>query len=245
MTRILYILYQWLIAAPILITLTIITALVTIIGCTLGKRDFWGYYPAMLWARCFCALLLIRIEVKGYENIDKNTSYVFVANHQGSFDIFLIYGYLCHNFKWMMKSSLKKIPFVGTACQFAGHIMVDRSSSASIRRTMQHAQKTLQGGMSLVVFPEGTRCEDGRLHPFKRGAFTLAEEFSLPVVPLTIDGAFDLLPKDGVNIHPGRVKLTIHKPITPPEGGKYNMEQLMKESYNSIASALPGEEPIA
>lgn len=99
--------------------------------------------------------------------------------------------------------------------------------------------------MSLVVFPEGTRCEDGRLHPFKRGAFTLAEEFSLPVVPLTIDGAFDLLPKDGVNIHPGRVKLTIHKPITPPEGGKYNMEQLMKESYNSIASALPGEEPIA
>lgn len=245
MIRILYIIYQWLIAFPILIVLTIITALITILGCAIGNRDFWGYYPPMLWARCFCSILLIKARVNGHENIDKNTSYVFVANHQGVFDIFLIYGYLGHNFKWMMKSSLKKIPFVGTACKFAGHIMVERSSRASIKHTMQHAHKTLQGGMSLVVFPEGTRCNDGHLHSFKRGAFMLAEELSLPVVPLTIDGSFSLLPKSGINIHPGRVTLTIHKPITPPEDGKYDMELLMKESYNRIASALPGEEPIA
>ncbi len=239
--RFLYILYQWLIALPILIVLTILIALITIIGCAIGNRDFWGYYPPMIWARCFCAILLIRTEIRGHENIDTKTSYVFVANHQGAFDIFLIYGYLGHNFKWMMKKSLKKIPFVGTACEYAGHIMVDRSSKASIRKTMQHAEKTLQGGMSLVVFPEGTRCKDGHMNPFKRGAFTLAEEFSLPVVPLTIDGAFRLLPRGGFNVHPGKVTLTIHKPIMPPAEGKYNLESLMKESYNSIASALPNE----
>lgn len=239
--RILYFLYQWLIALPILIVVTLLTSIVTIIGCTIGSRNFWGYYPPMLWARCFCAVLLIKTEIKGRENIDKNTSYVFVSNHQGAFDIFIIYGYLKHNFKWMMKIALKKIPVVGTACEFAGHIMVDRSSKAAIRRTMQHAEKTLKGGMSLVVFPEGTRCEDGHLHPFKRGAFTLAEEFSLPVVPLTIDGAFHLLPKGSLNVRPGKVTLTIHKPIMPPAEGKYDMEQLMKESYNRIASALPGE----
>lgn len=242
--RILYLLYQWLIAYPLLIVITLITSLTVIIGSLLGSRDFWGYYPPMIWARCFCLLLFIRTEVRGRDNIDPRTSYVFVANHQGAFDIFLIYGYLEHNFKWMMKRSLFKIPFVGAACKSAGHIMVDRSSPTAIKNTMQHAQKTLQGGMSLVVFPEGTRCKDGRLQRFKRGAFLLAEEFSLPVVPLTIDGAFSLLPKGGINVHPGKVTLTIHKSITPPAEGKYDIEQLMRDSYNSIASALPGEAPI-
>lgn len=243
--RFFYLLYQWLIAFPIIIVITLITSIITIIGATIGNRDFWGYYPPMLWARCICAILLIRTEVKGHENIDPKTSYVFVANHQGAFDIFLIYGYLGHNFKWMMKKSLKKIPFVGTACEFAGHIMVDRSSKASIRETMHKAEKTLRGGMSMVVFPEGSRSKNGRMQQFKRGAFLLAEELSLPVVPLTIDGAYNLLPKDGINIHPGKVTLTIHRPITPPADGKYDLELLMKESYNRIASALPNEEPIA
>lgn len=242
--RFFYLLYQWLIAFPIIIVITLIVSLITIIGAAIGNRDFWGYYPPMLWARFICAILLIRTEVKGHENIDTKTSYVFVANHQGAFDIFLIYGYLGHNFKWMMKKSLKKIPFVGTACEFAGHIMVDRSSKASIRETMHKAEKTLRGGMSMVVFPEGSRSKNGRMQPFKRGAFLLAEELSLPVVPLTIEGAYNLLPKDGINIHPGKVTLTIHRPITPPADGKYDLEQLMKESYNHIASALPNEKPI-
>ncbi len=242
--RILYLLYQWLIAYPLLIIITFVISIIVVIGSIVGNRDFWGYYPPKIWAQCFCKLLLIRTEIRGKENIDDKTSYIFVANHQGAFDIFLIYGYLGHNFKWMMKKALKKIPFVGTACEYAGHIMVDRSSKGAIRRTMRQAEKTLQGGMSLVVFPEGSRCDDGRLHPFKRGAFLLAEEFSLPVVPLTIDGAFFLLPKNSINVHPGKVTLTIHKPITPPEGGKYDLDLLIKESYNNIASALPGEKPI-
>lgn len=240
----LFFLYQWLIAVPILIVLTIITAIVTMIGSAIGNRDIWGYYPPMYWARSFCFLFFIRTEIKGRENIDKRTSYVFVANHQGAFDIFLIYGYLKHNFKWMMKKGLKSIPFVGAACVAAGHIMVDKSTPAKLKQTITQAEQTLKGGMSLVVFPEGTRSGDGRLHSFKRGAFMLAEEFSLPVVPLTIDGAFNLLPKGSLNVHPGKVTLTIHPPITAPTNGKYDIEALMKQSYNSIASALPGEKPL-
>ncbi len=242
--RFLYFIYQWLVAIPILAVITIFIALITIIGCAVGNRDVWGYYPPKIWARCCCALLLIRTEIRGHENIDKKTSYVFVANHQGAFDIFLIYGYLGHNFKWMMKKQLQKIPVVGAACVAAGHIMVDKSARSKLQQTMQQAEQTLKGGMSLVVFPEGTRSHDGRLHNFKRGAFMLAEEFSLPVVPLSIDGAYKLLPKGGLNVHPGKVILTIHPPILPPENGKYDVEQLMKESYNSIASVLPGEKPI-
>ena len=82
-------LYQWIIAAPIILVATIITAVVTIVG-SLFNSNWWGFYPAMLWARLWCALLFVRVEVKGREHVDKSTSYVFVANHQGAFDIFAI-----------------------------------------------------------------------------------------------------------------------------------------------------------
>ncbi len=238
MLRILLFLYQWLIAMPILLILTIITALITLIGCRLGNGNFWGYYPAHIWAKLICIITLVRIEVRGRENINPNTSYVFVANHQGAYDIFLIYGYLNHNFKWMMKKSLRKIPFVGSACAAAGHIFVDKGSAGQLKGTMKQAEATLQGGMSLVVFPEGARTGDGKMHPFKRGAYTLAVEFNLPVVPLTIDGAFKVMHRDTYNITPGKIILTIHPPIYPKEGESHNLDMLMKQSYQAIESAL-------
>ncbi len=238
MLRILRFLYQWLIAMPILLVLTILFALITIIGCQLGNGNYWGYYPARLWAKLVCIITLVRIEVRGRENISPDTSYVFVANHQGAYDIFLIYGYLNHNFKWMMKQSLRKIPFVGRACEVAGHIFVDKRSAGQLKSTMQKAESTLQGGMSLVVFPEGARTHDGKMRPFKRGAYQLAVEFNLPVVPLTIDGAFTVMPRNTYNITPGKIILTIHPPIPPQEDEGHNLEILMKQSYEVIESAL-------
>lgn len=239
MLRILTFLYQWLIAMPILLVLTLLTAIITLIGCRLGKGNVWGYYPAHIWSRLFCIFSLVRIEVRGHENINKNTSYVFVANHQGAYDIFLIYGYLNHNFKWMMKKSLRNIPFVGSACAAAGHIFVDNSTPSGVKETLQQAEATLQGGMSLVVFPEGARTWTGAMRPFKRGAFQLAVEFSLPVVPLTIDGAFAVMPRTTYNFKPGKIILTIHPPIYPDKNEGHDLDRLMKESYQVIESALP------
>ena len=221
MIRIITFLYQWLIAMPILLILTILTALTTLIGCRLGNGNFWGYYR---------------------ENIDKNTSYVFVSNHQGAYDIFLIYGYLNHNFKWMMKKSLRNIPFVGSACAAAGHIFVDNSTPGRLKETLQKAETTLQNGMSLVVFPEGARTWTGAMRPFKRGAYQLAVEFSLPVAPLTIDGAFAVMPRTTYNFKPGKIILTIHPPIYPQENKGHDIEDLMKKSYAVIESALPLKE---
>ena len=85
----------------------------------------------------------------------KGQSYVFVANHQGAFDIFLIYGFLSRNFKWMMKRQLRQMPFVGKACESAHHIFVDKRGASKIRETYDRARQTLQGGMSLVGVPEG------------------------------------------------------------------------------------------
>lgn len=241
MTNILFQLYKFIIAYPLLIVITIIITIATGLGSILFGSKWWGYYPPHFWGKCWCRLLFIKVEVKNREYIDKNTSYVFVANHQGAYDIFTIYGFLGHNFKWMMKKSIEKIPFVGAACKLSEQIMVDRSSAMAMARSIVDARKRLRNGMSLVVFPEGTRTQDGRMNPFKKGAFKLAIDFQLPLVPITIDGAYDILPRTSsiLNIKYGKITLTIHKPITPPTSTKYDIESIMNQTYTTIQSALP------
>lgn len=234
----LYRIYQWLIAAPLFIVATFITALVTSIGSLLFNGHFWGYWPPHYWCKFTCWILFIKVKVKGRENIDKNTSYIFVANHQGAFDIFSIYGFLDHNFKWLMKKSLEKIFMVGPACRRAGHIFVDDSKISAIKNTILQAEDTLKDGMSLVIFPEGSRSWDGKMIPFKRGAFMLASEFNLPVVPLTIDGSFRRMPRYTYNVTPGKIILTIHKPICPGEKG-FQTKVLMAQCREEIESSLP------
>lgn len=234
-----YRIYQFIIAIPLLAVATIIAATITIAGSALGMGRMFGYWPGKIWARVFCALTLVRVTVRGRENIDRGTSYVFVVNHQGAYDIFSIYGYLGHNFRWMMKKSLEKIPFVGYSCRVSGHIYVDNSTPAATRRTMATAERQLSGGMSVVVFPEGARALDGRLHRFRRGAFILATEFGLPVVPITIDGAYDVMPRGASLPRPGHIILTIHKPIPASADGTHDLPALMDKSFRAVESALP------
>lgn len=236
----LYRTYQLLIALPLIAIYTLITSLMVTIGCTLGNGHFWGYYPGKWWAQFIIRILLLPVKVEGRENIVKGQSYVFVANHQGAFDIFLIYGFLSRNFKWMMKRQLRQMPFVGKACESAHHIFVDKRGASKIRETYDRARQTLQGGMSLVVFPEGARSFTGHMGVFKRGAFMLADDIELPVVPLTINGSFDIMPRTRdmkwVVWHP--LRLTIHKPILPVGKGTDNIKYLEQESYKVVMGGL-------
>lgn len=226
--------------APLMLLSTALTAIVTIVGCHLGDGHWWGYQPAHLWGKSMIRLALLPIAVSGRDNLESGQSYVFVANHQGSFDIFIIYGYLCRNFKWMMKMQLAKMPLVGRACRAAHHIFVDRRSASGVRNTYMQARETLSGGMSLVVFPEGKRTWDGRMSDFKKGAFALADELQLPVVPLTINGSFGVMPRsrDMRFLYRRPLSLTIHKPIFPTGKGADNIRRTMDESREAIQSAL-------
>lgn len=240
--RFLYCAYQLVIAAPILIVSTVLIAMSTIIGCTICPHTkIWGYYPEVLWGKIFCHVLLLPIKIERRGKIDKKSSYVFVSNHQGAMDIFLIYALLGHNFKWMLKKSLRKIPFVGAACYKADFIFVDRGSTASVKETIENARHILQDGVSLMIFPEGSRSYDGKLGKFKKGAFALADELQLPVVPITVDGPFDVLPrtkgKGFVEWH--RMRMVIHEPIPPQGQGPKNMIKLSQMSFEAINSALP------
>lgn len=241
MIRIIYEIYKWLIAFPLIFITTILITLGTAIGSRLFGSKFWGYYPPHFWGKLWCWLFFVKVKVNKEAEIDPSTSYVFVANHQGAYDIFSIFGFLNHNFRWMMKKSITKIPLIGMACKYSEQIFVDRSSAMAMARSIIEAKKRLRNGMSIVVFPEGTRTLDGKMSAFKKGAFKLAMDFKLPIVPLTIDGSFNILPRTSiVNIKYGKIILTIHKPIYPSKGAE-DMDSAMKETYNAIQSALPAE----
>ena len=239
----LYRIYQVIVFLPVLVVSTIVTALEVAIGCTIGNGHFWGYYPGRWWAKIILRTLLIPVTVEGREHLEQGQSYVFVANHQGAFDIFLIYGYLGRNFKWMMKRSLRKIPFVGFACAKSHQIFVDKRGPSKIRKTYEDARNILEQGYSVTVFPEGARTFTGHMGKFRRGAFALADELQLPVVPLTINGSFDIMPRTRdfhfVNWHP--LRLTIHQPIYPVGQGAENVEATMRQAYDSVMSALVPE----
>lgn len=240
MLKIAYYIYLVCIALPVLLTATILTALLTSIFSIIFGGRWWGYYPPRLWARLFCLMTFVRVEVKGRENYSPDQSYVFVANHQGAYDIFAIYGYLNHNFKWMMKKSLEKIPLVGFACRRAGHVFVDNSGFDAIKNTMAKAKHELQDGMSLVVFPEGSRTKTGKMGRFKRGAYQLAMDFGLPVVPITINGAFEVMPRTSLIPRPGKIVLTIHKPVPAPTD-ESQIRHTMSQTYDAVYSALEAQ----
>ena len=240
MGTLLYDLYTLCIVLPLFILASILTALITTIGCRLGNGHFWGYYPGKWWSWFTIRLLLLPVKVEGREHLDSKQSYVFVSNHQGAFDIFLIYGFLGRNFKWMMKKAIRKIPLIGLACEQAHHIFVDKSGASKIKKTYDEARETLREGMSVVVFPEGARSFTGHMAHFRRGAFMLADELQLPVCPITINGSFDVMPRTKDWNFPvwNRLRLTIHEPIQPKGKGVEFEKQIMVEAYKAVMSGL-------
>ena len=239
----LYNTYQLLIALPLIVIETVIICSCIIVGAALGFGHFWANYPPRLWARIILWLLFIPVKVEGRNRLDPKESYVFVANHQGAFDIFLIYGHLNRNFKWMMKYQLRKIPFVGFACAKTHQIFVDKRGPKKIKATYDLARETLQDGTSVTVFPEGSRSYTGHMGVFKKGAFMLADELQLPVVPLTINGSFNIMPRtrDMKFARWHRLTLTIHDPIYPVGKGPDNVEATKNQAYDSVMSSLTPE----
>lgn len=209
----LYIIYQYLIAFPLIIVVTLFTAIFTIL-CFPWKNGKAPRAVQVFWSRSVLWFLLIPIKVTGQENVDPKQSYVFVANHQSFLDVFAVYGWLPNNFKWLMKKEIRKVPFVGTACAVAGHIFVDRSNPRAALQSMDHIKKELVDGISTVIFPEGTRTKTGEMGRFKQGAFKIAMDMGLPVVPLSLGGFFKAMPSGQIFANPrSRVSLHIGKPI--------------------------------
>jgi 1-acyl-sn-glycerol-3-phosphate acyltransferase len=240
MIRVVYTLYIWLFFIPVFLILTILTALITMGGCMLGGERFFSYYPGMIWSRLTCYLALCPVKVRGGEHIGRKQSYVFVSNHQGAFDIFLIYGFLGVPIKWVMKAGLRKLPFVGVACRAAGFIFVDHSTPKAAARSVKEAEQALKKGASVIVFPEGSRTYTGKMAPFKKGAFQMAADLHLPVIPITLNGPYKILPIGSCSPKRHRMEMIIHPPVATEgvEAGHKGLLQLAGHTHQIIASAL-------
>jgi len=211
--KVLLFFYEYFICVSILFVMTVFTALFTVVTIPWKNSEF-VHKEQQLWSRLFFWLFFMNVEVEGAENIDRKQSYVFVGNHESAFDAWMVYGWLPNVFKWIMKAELRKVPFIGFGCAAAGHIFIDRTHVKAAKQSLEDAKKALTDGVSVVIFPEGTRSKDGTIGEFKRGAFQVAFELELPVVPITLNGTRNVMPRGAWMVNPAqKVKLTIGKPV--------------------------------
>jgi len=234
--------YKFLVVAPVVAISTLVFAtLALVLRLFLDSRTA-SHLAAVPWARFIAWLTPMRVRVEGHENLGPGKSYVLVCNHQSQYDIFVLYGWLGVDFKWVMKGELRKVPGLGAACDRLGHIFIDRSNHRAAVATLEAAQERIVDGTSVIFFPEGTRSRDGKLKLFKKGAFRMALDLGLPILPLTVTGTRDVLPAGTIDLMPGSARLVFHPPVDTDGCGVEDVQRLIAETREAIASALPEEE---
>jgi 1-acyl-sn-glycerol-3-phosphate acyltransferase len=235
----LYQVYAWLLFIPLGLLLTLIAGWLTMLVAIIWSPEIAGRHIAANWGRLLCWLTPVQVTVEGGESLDRTKTYVVVCNHQSEYDIFVVYGWLKLDLKWVLKMELRKMPGLGIGCEKAGHIFVDRRNPEQARKAVNDALEKVGNGVGVLFFAEGTRSRDGKLMPFKKGAFRVATSQNLPVLPVTILGTREVQKPKSMMIFPGKVRMVIHPAIELGGEGANEIRELMLKTRAAIASALP------
>ncbi|OHW63216.1 1-acyl-sn-glycerol-3-phosphate acyltransferase [Andreesenia angusta] len=197
------------------------------------KRDEMVAEVVPNWARKLIELSGSEVEVVGEENLPKDETVLFVSNHQGNFDIPLLLGYIDKPKAFMAKKEMEKMPMVSTWMKYMQCVFMDRDNPRESLKAIKQGSEKLKEGYSMVIFPEGTRSEDGQLKDFKQGAFKLATKSKVPIVPVTISGSNRIMEKGSIKINPAKVKLVIAEPVYMTE--EYEKDtKLLSEKIKSV-----------
>ncbi len=173
-----------------------------------------SYFFVKLWASQLLGAARIKVVVKGLEKLNRTANYVFVANHCSVFDIPALFVALPFQIGFLAKKELYNIIFFGKVLRTIGCVMIDRSNARKARLSITRAVEQLKTGkISLALFPEGTRSEDGNIAPFKSASFALVNEAKITMVPVYIAGSFHILKKNSLMIRPGTIRCEIADPI--------------------------------
>jgi 1-acyl-sn-glycerol-3-phosphate acyltransferase len=198
------------------------------------KNDHTFHALARGWARTSLRICGVKVHVQGLEKVAMNRSYVYVSNHASMFDIPAIIAAIPDQIRIVFKKELHWIPIFGWGLKYGSYISIDRSRGPAAMKSLEDAVKKIRTGASVLLFAEGTRTLDGQLQPFKRGAFNIAVKAGVPVVPLTVNGSFKLLPKRSIVVHPGKVGLVLESPIEITGSGKGAELNLMDKVSSAI-----------
>ncbi|MBU2547175.1 MAG: 1-acyl-sn-glycerol-3-phosphate acyltransferase [Proteobacteria bacterium] len=201
-------------AALVLAVVTPLCGTAAIIGSLFDKTGNGPHRAARLWARALLRASMVRVHVVGAENLEPGGTYVFAANHSSAYDILALLAHLPVQFRWLAKEELFRIPFFGRAMRAVGYIPINRSNPREGVKSLERAAERIRAGVSVIIFPEGTRTRDGVIQDFKRGGFTLATRSERPIVPVSISGAHRVLATKTLALHPGPIRIVIDRPIS-------------------------------
>ena len=208
--------YHWwrtvLFLIPAITLYTIVLGTMSLASSLFERRGYFAHWCARTWSRLILLTTGVRVSVEGLERLTPGQTYVFVANHQSHYDTPILFSSLPYQLRVIAKASLGNFPFIGWHLRRTGHMLVDRSRPDRAK-IFEWASRLTSNGLSLFVFPEGTRSVTGRVDRFKGGSFYLALEAGLPVVPLSVVGSRHVMRKGWLATHPGDVRLVVHDPI--------------------------------
>jgi len=197
---------------PAIAVYTIVLGTLSILSSLFDPAGSFAHWCARTWSRLILRTTGVRVQATGLEQLEPGRTYVFVANHQSIYDIPILFWSLPYQLRIIAKESLGRIPFLGWHLRRSGHMLVDRRHPEPTK-IFKWASQLASHGLSLIVFPEGTRSRDGRVGRFKGGSFYLALEAGLPVVPISVVGSRHVMLKGRVTTYPGDVRLVVHEPI--------------------------------
>lgn len=233
-----YQIYKFLVYIPWLLLWTLVNFLGVVVVAPFSQQKASRWFGGA-WGRGLLRGVPASLQILGEDRLDQRQSYIVVANHLSLMDIPILYGWLRLDLKWVMKKELRKVPMIGAGCALMGHIFLDRANRQAAIRELEQVKERMLPGTSILFFPEGTRSRNGQLQDFKMGAFRMAQDLDLPVLPVTIRGANAILTPDGMDLHPGRAEMIIHPPIPVEEVRQLPAEALRDRARAQIAAALP------
>jgi 1-acyl-sn-glycerol-3-phosphate acyltransferase len=220
------------------VVISITMAILEIIFLPINRKEGRLFHAlARFWARAVLFTCGVRVKVHGLEHLDRSRNYVYVSNHASMFDIPAILAGIPDQIRVVYKKELEVIPFFGWGLKWGSYIGIDRGRGTRAMKSLEEAVQKIRDGASVLLYAEGTRTTDGKLQPFKRGAFNLAVKAGVPVVPLAVNGSYRLLPKHSIRVQAGTVELTLARPIAIEAGsGKEAELRLMEQVHDAIAS---------
>jgi len=232
--------WTWGVFCPVM---AVSTAVFGSLAMLLALFDHRAAFPCMrAWGRLLCAVNLTPVRVEGAEHVQPGRAYVIMSNHQSHFDILALCGRWPAQFRWVIKKELRRVPFIGPATARMGCVFVDRSNREAAVASLRAAKPLFDQGISLLVFPEGTRQRDGRLGEFKKGGFMVALDSGLPILPVSLSGAYDVLRPETLRARPGRIRLRIHPPVDAAAYGIEGRDRLVADVRAIVASGLSERE---
>ncbi|WP_027964157.1 lysophospholipid acyltransferase family protein [Halalkalibacillus halophilus] len=177
-----------------------------------------------------------KVVISGEENLPES-SFLLVSNHQANFDIITLLGYFNRPFGFVAKVELKRLPVVRSWMSEMGCLFLDRKDRRQSLKTFKEGIQLLKDGHHLAIFPEGTRSKGREMNDFKSGSFSLAKKANVPVVPVMIDGTYEIMEANGGKMKPSTVHLTICAPIEPSDYETMTLEEISKETRHRIEQA--------